>query len=121
MGIALAVFGWYLVVVGAALCAKPAAGKRLADWWLKDKLSRPWALFPLAVGLLLLWAAPASRTPVFIRALGWVGVLKGIVLLVAPREPLVRCVSWWNDLPQAGLRLWGAVAMAFGAAVLGGL
>ncbi|MBI2105107.1 MAG: hypothetical protein HYT90_06005 [Candidatus Omnitrophica bacterium] len=121
MGIVLAVFGWYLVVVGALLCAKPPMGKRLADWWLKDKLSRRWALLPLAVGLLVLWAAPASRVPTFIRTLGWLGVLKGIVLLIAPREPLMQFVSWWHRLPSGGLRLWGVVAAAFGAAILGSL
>ena len=121
MGLALAICGWYLVVVGAVLCAKPAARKRLTDWWLKDKLSRPWALLPFAVGLLLLWAAPASRLPGFIRALGGLGVLKGLVLLVAPREPLARFVSWWNRLPPTGLRLWGAVAVGIGAAIVGSL
>lgn len=121
MGLALAVFGWYLVVVGALLAAKPPVGKRLADWWLKDKLSRPWALLPLAAGILLLWAAPASRVPTFIQTLGGLGVLKGVVLLVVPRAPLLRFVAWWNDLPPAGLRLWGAVAVVVGAVVLGSL
>lgn len=118
MQIALAVFGWYLIGVGALLCAKPPLGKRMADWWLKDKVSRRWALLPLAVGALLLWAAPGSRAPVFVRTLGGLGVLKGAILLVAPREPLVRFVSWWNYLPPAGLRLWGVLAVALGAALL---
>ena len=118
MNLVLIVFGWYLIGVGALLCAKPPMGKRMADWWLKDKLSRRWVLLPLAVGMLLLWAAPGSRAPVFIRTLGGLGVLKGIVLLIAPREPLVRFVSWWNYLSPAGLRLWGGLVMAFGAAML---
>ena len=118
MTLVLRVFGWYLVVVGALLCARPPLGKRLADWWLKDKLSRPWALLPLGLGLLLLWAAPASRAPRFIQVLGGLGVLKGAYLLIAPAGQLAGVVRWWHQLPPAGHRWWGLASLLLGAAIL---
>lgn len=118
MAFLLGVFGWYLIVVGVLLCARPPLGKRLADWWLKDKLSRPWALLPFGVGLLLLWAAPASRTPWFLQAVGGLGVLKSAYLLIAPRGQWTGLISWWHRLSSAGYRWWGLLTFLLGAIIL---
>ena len=118
MTLVLGVFGWYLLVVGALLCARPSLGKRLANWWLKDKLSRPWALVPFGLGLLLLWAAPASRAPRLIQVMGGLGVLKGAYLLLAPAGQLAGVVRWWHQLSPSGHRWWGLMSLLLGAAIL---
>lgn len=118
MSIFLAALGCYMAVVGAALCFKPPLGKRLADLWLKDKVHRGWALVTLGIGALLIWAAPVSRAVLFIQVLGWLTVLKGIYLLIAPRGQLVGVVKWWNRLSEGRYRLWGLVTLTLGAAIL---
>ena len=118
MRLFLGVFGTYMVVIGALLCATPRVGKRLTDVWMKDKVSRGWALVTAGVGLLFLWAASASRAPLFIQVLGALSILKGIYLLVAPRAPLLAVVKWWNHLSPGTYRVWGLVTLAMGAAVL---
>ena len=118
MRLFLGVLGWYLLIVGGLLCAKPVLGKRLADVWMKDKIHRGWALVTVTVGLLFLWAAPSSRAILFIQILGWLTILKGAYLLVGPRKQLMRIVEWWHGLPQGGLRVWGLVSLAVGLAIL---
>jgi uncharacterized protein YjeT (DUF2065 family) len=118
MRLVLLVLGWYLVIVGVALALVPTVGKRLTDLWLKDKVHRRWAMVTLALGVVILWAAPASRAVTFIYVFGGLSVLKGIYLLIAPRAQLLEIVRWWNTLPQPILRVWGAVAVGIGAAML---
>jgi uncharacterized protein YjeT (DUF2065 family) len=75
-------------------------------------------LVTVAVGALLLWAAPASRAIPLIQLLGWLALLKGVYLLVAPRKQLMGIVQWWNRLSHGSLRLWGLVSLGVGIAML---
>ena len=118
MKIVLVVLGVYMSVVGLLLCVAPTLGKRLTEVWMKDKISRGWALVTLGVGALLICAASASRAPIYIYVLGWTSVAKGVYLVIAPRPQLLRVVTWWHGLSQGFLRLWGVVALGMGAAIL---
>ena len=118
MRLVLYVFGYYVAVIGVLLCVKPALGKRLADWWMKDKLNRAWAVVTGGLGVLLILAAPASRATGFIHVLGVLSILKGIYLLVAARSQLIGIVNWWNRLSQKAYRLWGLVTLVIGVAIL---
>ena len=121
MRVVLWIVGNYMAVMGFIMAVKPALGKRLTDWMLKDKVSRRWALLTLAVGAVIFWAAPASHAPVFIQILGGISVGKGVYLLVAPRDQLMGVMEWWYRLPPSSVRLWGLVAVIIGVGVLGTL
>lgn len=116
MRMLLIVFGVYMAAAGALLIARPSIVSRSADWWVKRLEVRAWALLVLALGALILWAAPASRAPIFIRVLGGLSIAKGLYLLLAPRAQLGRFVARWTGLPADVYRLWGLAA-----AVIGGL
>lgn len=118
MQLVLALFGGYFLFVGVVLVSFPLKGKRMVNWWLKDKLYRPWAILPAAIGLFILWAVPASKAPIFIQILGWAIVIKAGIVLVMPKPQLLRFVNWWNQLPEIAYRIWGGVAGVFGLAVL---
>lgn len=112
--------GSYAALVGAALAASPPVGKRLTAWLFKDKVSRPWALMPLGMGLALMWASEAGRFPQLIRLLGLLSFLKSCYLLVAPRPSALRILRWWQGLPSVQYRIWGAVSLLVGALLLCG-
>ena len=118
MKLVLMFLGWYLILLGALLFGRPPLGKQLADWAMKDKTSRAWALVTAGFGVLFVWAATASRISPFIYVLGGLTMLKGIYLLLAPRAQLVGLVDWWNRLPQLAYRVWGAVALALGGLIV---
>jgi hypothetical protein len=118
MRLLLAFFGGYMFVVGGMLLLTPAMGRRLTDLWMKDKIHRPLAVLPLAIGGVLLWAAPASQAPLYIQVLGGLSLLKGVYLFVAPKAQLAGIVRWWQRMAPAGLRLWGLVTLFMGGAVL---
>ena len=103
----------YLGVMGLLLVLVPTQGKKLADILLKDKSHRGWALFTILVGLGLLIAARQTRWSAFIAVLGVTTAIKGLYLLIAPREQLLGVVRWWDQLQPPLYRLWGAVSIVF--------
>lgn len=104
----------YMIVMGTLLISAPVWGKRMADWLLRDKTHRGFALITLAIGVGLFFAASEARWPVFIAALGALTAIKGCYLLVAPREQLRGVVERWEALPVAWRRGWGVAGLAAG-------
>ena len=117
MRLFLACFGAYLMLVGALLALQPPLGKRLTDWWLKDKVRRPWALLPGILGAVLLWWANRSHAPRLFTLLGVLGLVKAAYLLVAPKAQLRRLLTWWGHRPMLFYRFWGLIAVIMGVVV----
>ncbi len=118
MTLFLAIFAWYMAGVGALMVLSPARAKRMTDLWMKDKVHRVLALVPAGIGVLLVWAAPASRAPIFIQVLGGISVFKAAYLLIAPKRQLKEIVDWWNGLSQGRYRLWGLLTLVLGICII---
>jgi len=118
MRLALLFFGVYFAAFGVLMMVSPALSKRMVKGWMKDRVSRLWAPVTLAVAMLLFWASPASRRPLFILFLGALSALKAVYLLVTPKSQIEDVMAWWYGLSNAKHRLWGLASLAIGAAVL---
>ncbi|MCM8794575.1 MAG: hypothetical protein NC819_02065 [Candidatus Omnitrophica bacterium] len=66
----------------------------------------------------MLWAAPASRCPEFVRTMEVLALIKGIVLLLAPAGRFKAIVGWRDRLPVSAHRLCGIIALAIAAVFL---
>ena len=73
------------------------------------------AVARVAIGLLLIGAAPASRTPRSLRVLGAIVVLGGLLTPVLGIGRARAILDWWSALGPAYLRLPAVIALAFGA------
>jgi uncharacterized protein YjeT (DUF2065 family) len=118
MRIVLVMLGGYMAIAGVLLLLHPTFGKQCVDVLLKDKVSRRWAVVTVLLGVLIWWAAPASGVSRFIQVLGGITVVKGLYLIIAPREQLRRVIDWWYGLPRTAVRYWGVVAIVPGGAIL---
>ncbi len=75
------------------------------------------AVVRVAIGLLLIRVAPASRTPRTLRVLGVIVVVAGLLTpLIGARARAI--LDWWAALGPAYLRLPAVIALAFGAFVI---
>lgn len=71
-------------------------------------------LVRVAIGLVLLAVAPASRYPIALRVLGALIFLAGLVTPLFGVDRARAFVEWWTEQGRAMMRLWGFVAAALG-------
>lgn len=75
-------------------------------------------LLRLCFGLALWFAAPDTRAPVLLRALGALAILLGLGLPIIGYERFERVIEWWTGHSAFVMRLWSLLATAIGGLVL---
>jgi len=75
-------------------------------------------LLRLSFGLALWLAAPDTRAPLLLRALGGLAILSAVLLPLIGFERFERVLAWWTALPPYAMRLWSFVAVAVGGVVI---
>jgi len=68
----------------------------------------------IALGLALFFAAPASRAPEFVGPLGLFVVVIGLITPLFGLERFRRFLDAWERMGSVVLRIWAALALAFG-------
>jgi NAD/NADP transhydrogenase beta subunit len=68
----------------------------------------------LALGVILIVAAPDCRFPVAVRILGIVSLLAAAAPALLAHERLRSFVQWWVSRPAGFIRGWLVVAIVFG-------
>lgn len=118
MRMVLMAFGGYMMGTGLLLLVAPELIKKFAQRSVTGPKRYVWAFIAGSFGLLMLWAAPASRAMLLIQVLGVLAMLKGVLLLALPAAALSRFVSWWLGLVRAAYRVWGLAALAIGIIIV---
>lgn len=86
-----------------------------------ERIAPRWAaVVGLAVGILLLIAAPASRQGVgFVRLLGLIAILKAVVFVIMSKERYKRLLDWWfAPIREHSWRVWGLLMLVLGVVML---
>ena len=110
IGVLMAAVGILGVVSPDALLAIVSYSATALGLWVVAALR-------VAVGLVLVRAASRSRAPRALRVLGFVVLVAGLITPFFGVER-ARVVLEWLTARGPGLtRLWGAVAIAFGASI----
>ena len=68
----------------------------------------------VAVGIVLLQAASASRLPIFLRILGGFVLLGGLLTPFVGRQFAEVILGWWSSYGSELVRLFAAVSLALG-------
>ena len=75
-------------------------------------------LLRLCFGLALWFAAPDTRLPIVLRALGALAIVMAAALPLIGYERFERVIAWWTSRSPFVMRLWSLLAMAIGGLVL---
>ena len=75
-------------------------------------------LLRLCFGLALWYAAPDTRLPVLLRALGALAIVSAAALPLVGYERFERVIEWWIKHPPWAMRLWSLLAVGIGGVVL---
>ena len=77
------------------------------------------AAIPMGIGILLILSAPSSIHSWFIRALGILGIIKGLIFVVAPKAHYEMLIDWYfTRASDQTSRLFGIIAIIIGTAIL---
>jgi hypothetical protein len=118
MTLAVALFGLFVVTLGAVGIASP---ERLLA--LVTRAQSQLGLYFIAgvrllVGVALLLAAPASRAPLYLQALGVVALISGAVTPFVGVSRFEAILDWWRQRGPGFVRPWSVLVLLFGASLV---
>jgi uncharacterized protein YjeT (DUF2065 family) len=77
------------------------------------------SVFEVAMGVLLLVSATASQQPWFIRLIGLLAVIEGVLIFLLPKNLYDELVNWYVDSASGQTyRLFGILSLILGSAML---
>ncbi len=68
----------------------------------------------VAIGIILIRAAPASRLPRVLRVLGLIALVAGVITVFLGVGGASTILTWWSNQGPLLIRLWPALALIFG-------
>ena len=109
--------GFFFLGIGLLVLLTPDKFK----WFLTTLTSKritSASIFRILIGLIFLYSSPEARSPSFIRVLGFLFILGGILVPVLGLERSKAFATWWVKRSDTVLRLWGLVTMLLGGAII---
>ncbi|MBW2603444.1 MAG: DUF2065 family protein [Deltaproteobacteria bacterium] len=77
------------------------------------------SVFEAIMGILLLFSATASHHPWFIRLIGLLAIIEGVVISLIPKNLYDEIIDWYvNSLSDQTYRLFGILSLILGTALL---
>jgi hypothetical protein len=115
MRLVVAMFGMLIASFGAFGLIRPADFVGLArNFWATPKGVHYAAALRLALGIALLLAAADSAYPRTLTALGYLSLAGAAIVAFLGHVRLAKIIEWWAQQPEAVVRLWGLITLAFG-------
>jgi len=110
--------GILMIVAGVVYMIRPFEMTRLSRFFLEGNRFYVGLVFAIVIGVLLLFAAEEASSPIMIRIIGVIGLLKGVLGFVFGREKFSSFVNRVTKLDEKKLRLLAGVSLLFGVIVI---
>jgi hypothetical protein len=108
------VLGVAIILAGVLVAVSPERLLSVADWESRRGLYIA-AAMRVITGLVLILAAPASRSPTGFRIIGAIALLAGLVFPLLPTDRWAAFIRWWTQEHRALYRASATVAILLGA------
>jgi hypothetical protein len=108
------VVGVAFMLAGVVVAVSPERLFSVADWASRRGRYIAVAL-RVVTGLVLILAAPASRSPTGFRVIGALMLLAGLVIALVPNDRWAEFIRWWTGEHRALYRASSLVAIVLGA------
>ncbi len=114
-----ALLGLLIIVAGIVVIARPSRVGDIADRMLTTSAIKAGAILGrIAIGILLLLAAPDTRLPTFMTILGFLSIIGGVALAIMKEAWVNGLVGWWANQSKTILRVWGVLIALFGSVIV---
>jgi len=104
--------------VGLTMLASPAHMRRGLDKVLTRRMLPVISMVRIGIGIALVLAAPSTRLPAFIWALGLLVILRGVALPILGYDRTRELAEWWKRKPDRTVRGWSLLVILLGALLL---
>jgi hypothetical protein len=118
MSIIVLAIGLIIIVIGLAVLVKPAKLKDLLYILLEKDWFRMVAALRVIIGVLFLFAAGGTRSPIFVSVMGILFISAGVLIPILGPTRLRFLANWWLKRRALVIRLWALVALAFGVVLV---
>lgn len=117
MTVTAQIIGWLIITQGVVGLAAPEFFLETIRAIQAPPLIYAAAVVRIAIGIVLVLAAPVSRTPLALRMLGGLVVIGGVLTPFAGVRIAEVILGWWSQGPGV-VRAWATVALGLGAFVV---
>ncbi|MDF2697697.1 MAG: hypothetical protein K0S65_6080 [Labilithrix sp.] len=112
------VIGFVVAAVGLIGLIAPQTYVQLGWFWAEPPGLYVIAAIQLVVGLLLLRAAPSSRSPVGLGVLGAFALVEAVLMPLLGHGRTRAIAEWWGAQSTSFLRLWALLELALGVLIV---
>jgi len=85
----------------------------------KDLDQKILSALPFIFGILFILSASATSMPWFLRFIGLMALIEGVVFFIIPKELYDKFMDWYlNSLSNQTYRLFGIISIILGTAIL---
>ncbi len=115
MAIVVAVIGAATAAIGVVGVATPATLARLAATvWGTQRGTYLAVAARLTFGIVFVLAAPATRFPSIVLAIGIISIVSAVTILILGTGRMRAFVEWFASRSHVFVRAWALLAAAFG-------
>ncbi|MCM3876405.1 MAG: hypothetical protein NEA02_08300 [Thermoanaerobaculia bacterium] len=114
MAQAALLIGLFIAGLGTLGIAAPEVFVRAVRFFQTPPTIYLAAVIRVAVGIVLILAAAASRAPRVLRVLGFLIVIGGVLTPFVGIRGAEVIIGWWSAGGHAFVRVWAGVALAIG-------
>ena len=104
--------------VGFTMLASPAHMRRGLDRAITRTMLPVRAMVRIGIGIALVLAAPSTRLPAFIWALGLLVIFRGVALPMIGFDRSRKMADWWMAKPDRTIRGWSLLAILLGTLLI---
>jgi len=112
------VVGFVIVVVGVVGLIAPETYVRIVTFWAESPGIYIITAIQVVIGVVLLRAAPTSRSPVALGVLGAFALAEAVLMPLLGHGRTRAIVHWWGSQTFGSLRFWAVLELAIGILVL---
>lgn len=112
------VIGFVIAALGLLGLISPITYVRLGWFWAEPPGIYVVAAVQLAIGLVLVRAAPSSRSPVSLRVLGAIALAEAVLMPLLGQGRTRAIAQWWGSQTFGSLRLWAILELTIGVLVV---
>jgi len=115
MTLFVTLLGTLFLAISLTVLVSPRSGR----WPLENLITRRtmpvFSIVRIGFGMACVLAAPSTRLPGFVWALGLLLIVSGISLPIIGFERLRKWTDWWLEKPDREYRVWSLLGILLGA------